>query len=446
MNRVLVVLVCAVVGVTAGTLYLFSAYGPQLAHRLHYSGTDISLIGFTGSMGVALSGIPAGVVVDRSIPWAQFLGGLLISLGYFGLKAQFDSQFSSVGLSSTLTCLIGVGSTLINSAMIKCSAAMFPDNRGTATSFPVATYGLSAFAYSVTGHWFFGADTSRFLGYIASSALVICICGLPVIYYADKQQEVQQRGEDTLELEPYVSGASVVHASKSNMTKAQVLRSSRFWIVFSLLGILAGLGQLYIYSCGLIVKSLYHPSDENEINHAQSFQVSLLSICNCASRLMCGACGDFIANRLQQQRSWIVFVPAFVLLSVQVVCYFVSDYNVLWVSSMLDGVGYGFVWSSIPQLLLEYFGLEAFSFSWGFVNLSPILPGFLFTRLFGSYYDSNSTWDDIAKSKVCVKGNSCYNTTYRITFVFSSIALVLAVWINVRPYVQRRYSQVAQHS
>lgn len=432
MNRLLVVGVCTLVGLTAGTLYLFSAYGPQLGSRLEYTGTETSLIAFVGSMGVALSGVPGGFVVDRLLALAQGIGGLCIGVGYLGLRAQFNASYGNVACSALLSCLIGVGSTLVNSSMIKCAALCFPQHRGLATSFPISSYGLSAFAYSLAGHWMFGADTSKLLAMLGYSAFLICLVGLPVVYYAEKLVDIAPPSYEMVSFDQEHPQKQI----NDDMTRTEVLKSSRFWILLSTLGILAGLGQLYIYSCGFMIQSLLLPAaDHATINRAQSFQVSLLSICNCLARLMCGACGDFISNRLGHPRSWIVLIPCLVLLAVQVMCYSISDYNTLWLGSALNGVGYGFAWSSIPQILIEFFGVKHFSFSWGFIQLGTLLPTFFFTHVFGLIYDSNSTTDtETGTARLCLLGNRCYNRTFLLSSAFSLLSIILAVYINVRPY------------
>jgi MFS family permease len=390
-------------------------------------------------MGVALSGVPGGIVVDKSLAVALAAGGLAISIGYGGLSAQFSNVFPSVVLSAALSCLIGVGSTLINSAMIKCSALSFPDNRGIATGFPIATYGLSAFLYSLAGHWLFGSDTGSFLAFLGYSTLVICLMGLPVVYLADKgSHAAHQQG---IELMPYSSRMEDdvrrkdIDDSENDFNKTDVLKSSRFWILLVILGILAGLGQLYIYSCGFMVKSLLHDADDEIVRHAQSFQVSLLSICNCIGRLICGASGDFLSNRLKQQRSWIVFVPCVILLAVQILCFDLSEYNSLWITSALNGAGYGFTWSSIPQILIEFFGVSPLSFSWGFINMGTILPTFFFTHLFGSIYDSNAISDETTGARVCLRGKDCYRRTFAFSSGFAALAMAMVIWINIRPYL-----------
>lgn len=455
LQRAGTLLSCTLVGFVCGTLYLYSAYGPQLALKLGYSGTEASLIAFAGTIGVALPGVPAGLIIDkRGFTIPVIIGALAIATGYIGLKDQYDDVYPNVNISVALIFLVGLGSTFINSAVIKCCAVTFPNNRGIATSFPIATYGLSAFAYSFLGSVFFRADTSRFLGFLGYSAAAVCTMGLPMIFLADKNSHKGHtaRGHyplrsgsssPSIELQSYSSpfpkqkhlAEELIHKklqSATDFSIGGVVKSPEFWLVFLILGLLASLGQMYIYSVGYMVKSLLQGEDDLFIQREQQFQVSILSISNCAGRLLSGIVGDLLSNSFKKSRGWILLIPSSCLFLVQILGLTIVKSDKLWINSVINGVGYGFTWSSIPQLLLDFFGVQVFSFSWGFINLSPIIPAYFFTHLFGSNYDKNSPLDESTNIKVCVKGVQCYDDTFKISAFFAFVTLVAALWLNLR--------------
>lgn len=444
---------CTLVGFVCGTLYLYSAYGPQLALKLGYSGTESSLIAFAGTIGTSLPGVPAGLIIDRkgfTIP--VIIGALAIATGYIGLKDQYDDVYPNVNISVALIFLVGLGSTFINSAVIKCCAVTFPNNRGIATSFPIATYGLSAFVYSIFGSLLYKADTSRFLGFLGYSSAAVCILGLPLIYLADRETH---RGltarthtalatgsrSPSIELQPYSSPfpkpkhlcEELMHKKlKHEVGISDVVKSMEFWLIFLVLGFLAALGQMYIYSVGYMVKSLLNGSEETFIQREQQFQVSVLSIANCAGRLLSGIVGDLLSNSFKKSRGWILVIPATLLFIVQILGLNILKSEQLWINSVVNGLGYGFTWSSIPQLLLDFFGVKAFSFSWGFINLSPIIPAYFSTHLFGSIYDQNSVFDEASNIKSCDKGALCYDRTFKISAVVAFVTLLATLWLNFR--------------
>ena len=191
-QRVFVLLSCTFLGLICGTLYLYSSYSPQLANQLHYSASDSSIIALCGTIGVAIAGPISGAVVDRKgYTVSLLIGGILIISSYIGLKRQFDYAWSNVQFSSFTIFLVGVGSTFINSACLKCCAVSFPSIRGVATSLPLALYGLSALFYSVIASVFYPGDTSNFLGFLVMSIIFIYLICFPSVYIADCEHKLK---------------------------------------------------------------------------------------------------------------------------------------------------------------------------------------------------------------------------------------------------------------
>jgi hypothetical protein len=57
----------------------------------------------------------------------------------------------------------GIGGCAAFAAAVKTSALNWPQHRGTATAFPVAAFGLSAFFFSIFSQFMFPGDTGDFL-------------------------------------------------------------------------------------------------------------------------------------------------------------------------------------------------------------------------------------------------------------------------------------------
>lgn len=111
-----------------------------------------------------LMGIPVGILVDRKGPRpAVVLGGLLLGAGYFPLHQAYDKGFSSVPLLCMLSFFTGFGGCAAFAAAIKVSALNWPHHRGTATAFPLAAFGLSAFVFSMFAQFVFPGSTGHFL-------------------------------------------------------------------------------------------------------------------------------------------------------------------------------------------------------------------------------------------------------------------------------------------
>ena len=113
-------------------------------------------------------GVPVGVLVDRrgTRPFV-LVGAVLLVSGYFPLHWAYDSAGSSLALLCFFSFLTGLGSCMSFAAAVKTSALNWPHHRGTATAFPLAAFGLSAFFFSSLGGFLFPGDPSAFLKLLA---------------------------------------------------------------------------------------------------------------------------------------------------------------------------------------------------------------------------------------------------------------------------------------
>ncbi|EPS36583.1 hypothetical protein H072_9894 [Dactylellina haptotyla CBS 200.50] len=166
---------CTAVALSCGTNYVYSAYAPQLARELHLSTTESNIIGTAGNFGMYLSGIPAGMLVDRKGPrLAILIGAFALFGGYFPIYKVFDNASNiGVGWLAMFSAFTGVGSCFAFSASIKVAALNFPKSRGTATALPLAAFGLSAFFFSTLSSWLFPGNTSDFLLVLATATASI---------------------------------------------------------------------------------------------------------------------------------------------------------------------------------------------------------------------------------------------------------------------------------
>jgi hypothetical protein len=114
-------------------------------------------------------GVPVGLFVDHKGPRPAVLAGaILMGLGYFPFRASYDNATGSVPLMCFFAFLTGFGGCMAFAAAVKTSALNWPHHRGTATAFPLAAFGLSAFFFSVMGSVFFNGNTSNFLMLLAA--------------------------------------------------------------------------------------------------------------------------------------------------------------------------------------------------------------------------------------------------------------------------------------
>ncbi|RLV90702.1 putative transporter MCH1 [Spathaspora sp. JA1] len=457
-QRAILLLSCTFLGLICGTLYMYSSYSPQFAKRLKYSASDSSYIALSGTIGIAIGGPIAGILVDkRGYTAALAIGGMLIMGGYMVMKRQFDLVYQNLSLSCCLTLVIGIGSTAINSVTLKCCAVSFPTIRGIATALPLSLYGLSALFYSVAGSILYPGNTSGFLGFVTSSIFFILIVCSPSIILADKEHKVKRAAgkykpisADSSPLSPSVT------IDNDSTLECSLLKDPKFWLLFIITGSLASLGQMYIYSVGYMVKALVSYTIRNEVDitpvllqetetiiqHDQQFQVGLLSIANCLGRIISGILGDVITQSFHKPRSWLLFFPSIGMMITQLLSLTTKNYDNLPWNSLLTGLFYGFTFCILPLIVGDTFGLENFSYNWGVVNMAPIIPSYYLTMLFGSIYDSKSQFNKQQGGLVCMLGNQCYNSIFKITLSVSIFSIIVVVILTIGPNLLSHHKNI----
>jgi hypothetical protein len=123
-------------------------------------------------------GVPIGMFVDHRGPRPAVLAGsIILAIGYFPLHEAYDTASGSVPLLCFFYYLSGLGGCMAFAAAVKTSALNWPHHRGTATAFPLAAFGLSAFFFSFLGSVLFHGDPSKFLMLLAVGTCSLTFVG-----------------------------------------------------------------------------------------------------------------------------------------------------------------------------------------------------------------------------------------------------------------------------
>lgn len=123
-------------------------------------------------------GVPIGMFVDSKGPRpAVMVGSFLLGLGYYPLHQAYDVGHGSVPWLCFVSFLTGLGGCMAFAAAVKTSALNWPHHRGTATAFPLAAFGLSAFFFALIGSVFFPGSPSKFLMLLACGTFGLTFVG-----------------------------------------------------------------------------------------------------------------------------------------------------------------------------------------------------------------------------------------------------------------------------
>ncbi|KAI9055003.1 hypothetical protein LZ554_002145 [Drepanopeziza brunnea f. sp. 'monogermtubi'] len=428
------------ISLACGSNYVYSAWGPQFAEKLKLSSTEQNLIGLSGNLGMYSTGIPVGILVDAKGPRpAVVIGAIFLGLGYFPLHQAYDRGSGSLPLLCIYSFLTGFGGCAAFAAAIKTSALNWPHHRGTATAFPLAAFGLSAFFFSMFAQFVLPGSTGDFLKLLAYGTFGIVTIGffflrvLPHPHYA------------AIPIGPGRSESSRLQRSKSEEAKHRLqlardepdirgfkmLPMIEFWQLFILMGILTGVGLMTINNIGNDAKALWTHYDDSVtddfVNKRQTMHVSILSVCSFVGRLMSGVGSDFLVKILRVSRWWCLTIAALVFLAAQAIALSVENPQHLILVSSLTGIAYGFLFGCFPSLVADAFGVYGLSTNWGCMTMSPVISGNVFNLFYGTVYDSHSILKPNGERE-CTEGLACYRSAYVVT-IFSCLAgLALSLW------------------
>ncbi|KAJ3520192.1 hypothetical protein NM208_g13816 [Fusarium decemcellulare] len=202
------------------------------------------------------------------------------------------------------------------------------------------------------------------------------------------------------------------------------MRSLSFWQLFTIMGILAGVGLMTINNIGNDAKALWKHYDKKVTDefliHRQQMHVSTLSICSFLGRLLSGVGSDFLVNRLHASRLWCLVVACAVFFLAQVCALSIENPHLLGLVSGLSGIAYGFLFGVSPSIVAEGFGIRGLSQNWGFLTMAPVISSNIFNIFYGKVYDRHSIVEPDGE-RSCLEGLECYRSAYWVT-LFACIA------------------------
>ncbi|PPQ80753.1 hypothetical protein CVT26_006964 [Gymnopilus dilepis] len=229
-------------------------------------------------------------------------------------------------------------------------------------------------------------------------------------------------------------GRAMALGALPNVYGRRLWLSRDFWLLFSILSI-------YINNVGSMSQALYahqHPVyDEVEAASWQAAQVSAISLMNFSGRIFIGLVSDFTKNKYDMPRSFSLVLVSFFFFVSQAVASQIDSIEHLWMASALLGLAHGSVFSLFPTVCLEWFGMPHFSENWGYLSMSPIIAGNLFSLIFGRNLDAHDGSAPASAAAMltapqCLQGLECYVDTIYLTTGATFLAVLLSIWAGYR--------------
>ncbi|QRV92856.1 major facilitator superfamily transporter [Ceratobasidium sp. AG-Ba] len=225
-----------------------------------------------------------------------------------------------------------------------------------------------------------------------------------------------------------------------------------FWIIFGIVGLLAGPGLMYINNVGSIVQALYAKNGDGEWNEGavqavQASQVGLLSVSSFVGRLGVGFIADYINHSHTVPRTSCLIVSSiFGIVAESMLARVETTAGLSAVSGVL-GISYGTTFALFPALVLERFGLAHFAQNAGLMGIAAALFGNVFNYGFGRNFDAHSGGSPAggatdAGNMQCYNGRGCYVDAVYVALGSSCMGLVLSCVATWRSWKRGRNGQV----
>ncbi len=203
------------------------------------------------------------------------------------------------------------------------------------------------------------------------------------------------------------------------------------------LGCMAGVGQLFIFNVGFMVKALVLSDSRYSIDDApffQSLQVSLISLFNFLGRLSSGTISDLIHKHLHAQRLWLVQSGVIAAVIAHTLVLHIDSPSSFGIVSAIVGLSFGLCFGVYPTIVGEAFGMKNYSTNWGLLCASPSIVAYGLSYLFGSVYDKNSDHDPTHGEPVCKDGHNCYSSVFVLS---RGIAVIIFILVSITLYLNR---------
>lgn len=458
------------VALACGTMFAFSVYSTELADRCKLTTSQMANLNISTTVGSAIGGLFGGVVTDTyGTQLPILISCLSVFIGYKWLYELFNNGASSTILELEITMfLIGIGSTAGYFSAIKAVTMEFPQYKGTAQSITIASFAISSLIYLFICTHILKDDIGQFLNVIHISCGVMLFIGFLFIRVEGHVDRDLKYDTNAISHEAYDEASALLpsrshpeHCSESqeivhkkdlkSLTLKQSMAHPIFWYHFFMFSIIQGLGQMYIFTVGFILKAIYYYYNHNYTNNPdsitltqlQALHVSLIAIFSFFGRLSSGPLSDILVNKLNCQRHWNLIIGLSVMLlghllntlPLNHISQSLVGINVfILIISCLIGYAYGFSFTTYPAIISDIFSMNNYSFIWGLMYSSTTFGLTMMTKLFGTIFDSNSnTFDLHLGLYVCSKGSGCYSQTFSITS-----GLCIFVMILILGYIRYR--------
>ena len=316
----------------------------------------------------AIAMIPAGRLQDKIGPrWVATIGGIMVALGciiaglvgssYIGFVVGFG-LFGGIG--------IGFGYAAATPAAVK----WFPASQtGMIAGLVVAGFGLASVYIAPTAQALlgtYGVSTTMIIFGISFFVIVVTLAQFlrnPPAGYTPFDAKADIRPTTTAAARPPV-----------DMEWHQMIRTSNFWMLWTMYVFGAAAGLMVIGSAASMSKASLGPS--------AFVAVAVLAVGNAGGRVLAGVVSDIIGRQLTLffaflMQSGLVLIPL----------YHGDDSIALLFAVLMIGACYGANLALFPSATKDHFGMKSFGLNYGVMFTAWGVGGLILPRIAGMIKD-----------------------------------------------------------
>lgn len=362
--RLVALAVATLISLFAGSISVFSLYGPRFQSRLRYTQFQVNGVAIASSVALYLPISVMGYTCDRiGAPPLSLLSGVLFATGYglaafvyrkldiayksLGKPAGHDGEWSYPLMIFAFIC-VGAGTCSMYISVVSTCAKNFGKGkyRGLALALPITAFGLSGMWVSQAASRFLyetnpdgsrgEVDVFRFFLYLGGSLLAMGILGYFTLNVVDEEDLIEEAIEE-LEQSGILDGGSLLSRSALygtvsaaatpaeereegsllgsymeddpkwkknwvlNAETRQFLTDHTMWPFAVAFLLMVGPGEAFINNLGTVIGTLSPPATETFSSSSAATHVSIFGVTSTVARILIGTLTDLLAPSPQTQ-------------------------------------------------------------------------------------------------------------------------------------------------